>query len=128
MRVEGTRAPSGVVRVKGQTLESYMRSSACVVCGGRLDSWDASTVCGECRGEKGAAMYRLKSRLRRAKEREGDIERVCRSCEGIAPMEEARCVSLDCPVFYSRIRHGGVVRADRVEVEEGVRALERLEW
>ena len=40
------------------------------------------------------------------------------------------CDSLDCPVFYSRVRSGGALEADRESIGPAIRALERLslEW
>lgn len=127
------------------TLESYMRSSACLVCRSKLlgggsqqrrneeDEGHQLPLCERCRAKPHTALLELRTRQRRAERRARDVDDVCRSCEGGAFGEEVRCESRDCPVFYSRVKARAGVREVRGGLVEGVaRALEGrgegLEW
>ncbi|OQE38287.1 hypothetical protein PENCOP_c008G04219 [Penicillium coprophilum] len=87
-RVEGSvlRPNSGVGPRK--TLESYMRSSSCVVCRSRLSD-AAVSVCGDCLQKPHITLLDVVSRLQRAEKRVVDLEAICRSCMGVAPGDEA---------------------------------------
>jgi len=39
-----------------------------------------------------------------AEKRVNDIRRICASCSGVSRPQELRCDSLDCPVYYSRVK------------------------
>ncbi|KAJ9226547.1 hypothetical protein DTO271D3_3487 [Paecilomyces variotii] len=98
-RVEGTAAKDSK-----KTLESYMRSSACVLCREKLDNTDFP-VCSACLAQPHISLLRLRSRLQRAEKRTIDLHRICRSCMGVPFGDDVTCDSKDCPVFYSRVRH-----------------------
>lgn len=98
-RVEGTAAKDSK-----KTLESYMRSSACVLCREKLDNTDLP-VCSACLAQPHISLLRLRSRLQRAEKRTIDLHRICRSCMGVPFGDDVTCDSKDCPVFYSRVRH-----------------------
>ncbi|KAK5086605.1 DNA polymerase zeta [Lithohypha guttulata] len=91
---------------KKSTLESYMRSSHCVVCHRTIDS--VVPLCASCRSQPAHSLLVLQSKLTKAEKRKVDYDRICRSCSGFAWGEEVRCDSRDCPVFYSRVRAGTV--------------------
>ena len=73
------------------------------------------------------SLYRLRSRLRKSEKRNADFHAICRSCAGLAPLEEVSCDSKDCPVFYSRVRQAGTLASDRHSIEPAIRALEELD-
>ncbi len=47
----------------------------------------------------------LRWRLSKAERKAVQLEKVCRSCSGLAFGDDVRCDSKDCPVFYTRTRH-----------------------
>ncbi|CAG8898921.1 unnamed protein product [Penicillium egyptiacum] len=134
-RVEGsalTRPSSGVGGVSKKTLESYMRSSSCVVCRSRLSD-AAVPVCGDCLQKPHLTLLDVVSRLRRAEKRVVDLEAICRSCMGVSPGDEVSCDSLDCPIFYSRTRDAANWRHSKAVLEPVIELLERkgdegLDW
>jgi DNA polymerase zeta len=115
-----------------KTLESYMRSSACIICRSRLSD-TAVPVCGECIQQPHIALLDVVSRLQRAEKKVVDLEAICRSCMGVSSVDEVSCDSLDCPVYYSRTRAAANWRHSKAVLEPVVELLERkgdegLDW
>lgn len=88
---------------KKTTLESYMKSSTCLVCRQALDT--ESALCSSCLQQSSHSLLELRSRLVKAERNVTQLAKLCRSCAGWDWNEEVRCDSKDCPVFYSRTRH-----------------------
>ena len=122
-----------------KTLESYLKSSACLVCRDKLpprppDAAEQLPVCDECASQPAVISAALRSRLRKAEMRAQRVDMVCRSCSGLAFNEEVRCDSRDCPVFYTRVREratlkglgGGILGV--LELLERQAMKEALEW
>jgi DNA polymerase zeta len=115
-----------------KTLESYMRSSSCVVCRAKLSDTTVP-VCVECLEQPHIALLDVVSRLRRAEKRVMDLEAVCRSCMGVSAVDEVSCDSMDCPIFYSRTRDASNWRHSQSVLDPVVELLERkgdegLDW
>ncbi|KAJ6085618.1 hypothetical protein N7499_005247 [Penicillium canescens] len=115
-----------------KTLESYMRSSSCVICRARLSDTTVP-VCEDCLKQPHLALLDVVSRLQRAEKRVVDLEAVCRSCMGVTPADEVSCDSMDCPVFYSRTRDAANLRHSKAILEPIVELLEQkgdegLDW
>ncbi|RFU81890.1 zeta catalytic subunit of dna polymerase [Trichoderma arundinaceum] len=89
---------------KKRTLEAYMQSVNCMVCGRRITSTLALPLCRFCYAEIPDSLLTLQSKLTAAERKYDEILRICRSCEGVGPVEEIRCDSHDCPVFWTRTR------------------------
>ncbi|KAJ5372623.1 C4-type zinc-finger of DNA polymerase delta [Penicillium concentricum] len=124
-RVEGSvLRPNSGVGVSRKTLESYMRSSSCVVCRAKLSD-AAVSVCGDCLQKPHLTLLDVVSRLRRAEKRVVDLEAICRSCMSVSPGDEVSCDSLDCSVFYSRTRDAANWRHSKAVLEPVVELLER---
>lgn len=136
-----------------RTLESYLRSASCVVCGDKIkhdssgssnspiiDPTTAATLCASCSSPSQipSSLLRLHTRLSKAERRHADLLAVCRTCTGASPLDDAdpnaaahACDSRDCPVFYSRVRAGAALRVERAAVEPAVRVLQEkglLDW
>lgn len=125
---------------KRSTLESYMKSTSCPVCGvkftesGAGDRVGVAMLCRQCRGSAAASLLKLESRLRDHERRYQELQDVCRSCTGHAPLEDVRCDSKDCPVFWSRMKQKNKVVSEREMALPIIRGLNDeasladLEW
>ena len=114
-----------------KTLESYMKSSTCLVCREALDS--ESPICNNCFEHAPQSILHLQAKLSKAEKKTMDIAKICRSCSGLAFGEEVRCDSKDCPVFYSRTRLKAAVTNSRAQIVPVLKVLEgqeeaRLSW
>jgi DNA polymerase zeta len=127
-RVEGRNIhggnSDGAVNSK-KTLESYLRSSSCLVCREKLDS--EVPICDDCLRSRETSMLTLRTRLTKAEKKAVDLQNVCRSCAGLAFAEEVRCDSMDCPVFYSRTRQMAELESTRALVQPVMKTLEESE-
>ncbi|KAI9808566.1 MAG: hypothetical protein M1825_003715 [Sarcosagium campestre] len=133
-RVEANHATNrdGVFSAKKMTLESYMKSSMCLVCRDKLDS-DAAPICDDCSENADTSLLTLRRRLMKAESKAADLDRICRSCAGLPWGEEVSCDSKDCPVFYSRVRHASSTGSTKAQIEPIMRILElgsggKLDW
>ena len=108
-------AASAPAHIK-KTLESYMKSSSCIVCRAKLtpappalpatelSAFDLLPLCQRCLKRPARSLLALKDRVWKAETKVRAVDVVCRGCAGLAPGEEIRCDSRDCPVFYTRIK------------------------
>ena len=115
-----------------RTLESYMKSSSCIICRAKLSN-TAVPVCAECLSRPHLALLDVVSRLQRAEKRVVDLETVCRSCMGVSAVDPISCDSMDCPVFYSRTRDVAHLQHSRGVLGPVVELLEKkgdegLDW
>lgn len=118
------------------TLESYLRSASCVVCGTKIKvsaaaaaaggSGDEDVLCGRCRRNAPGSLLRLQGRLAAEERRYMDVVRTCQSCAALSPLDDVPCDSKDCPVFYTRHKDAARLRDERAVVEPVVRRLAGL--
>lgn len=118
--------------VSKKTLESYMKSSACVVCREKLEE-EESPVCNRCMQHTHTSLLTLRSRQNQAEQKAVNLEKVCRSCAGLAWGDNVRCDSKDCPVFYTKARHLASLKTETTITESVMKVLEEagkgsLEW
>jgi DNA polymerase zeta len=125
-----------------KTMESYMGSSLCLACRGKLPPVPAGVdepqlpLCGACKGgQTQKTILALRSKLQKAERRARDLDRVCRSCANLAWDEKVKCDSRDCAVFYSRVKANTQLRFVESGVGKVLSALEveaaessGLEW
>ncbi len=123
-----------------KTLESFMASTACLVCAVKMStpppttsSTDALPICARCAADPSATLALLQVRLNAEERRLEDVVGVCRACAGFAPREgTVPCDSRDCPVFYTRVRQEAKVKVERAGLERVGRGLlgnkGELEW
>ncbi|KPM42274.1 DNA polymerase zeta catalytic subunit [Neonectria ditissima] len=118
---------------KKTTLESYMKSTHCLVCGLKF-AHENNPLCRRCRSNVPASLLALQTRVTVEERRLEEVLAVCRSCSGLGPAEEVTCDSKDCPVFWTRMRQGGKTRGEQNANEPVIRALVEgveklsLEW
>lgn len=108
-----------------KTLESYLKSSSCLVC--REKTEEEMPICSSCMKNAPISLLTLRSRLGKAEKKATNMEMVCRSCAGLAWGEEVKCDSKDCPVFYTRVRHMASLRNIRFGTEPVMKVLEDLD-
>ena len=126
-----------------RTMESYMRSSLCVVCRAKLAPPAQRSkepaplpLCDVCRRKTPSrTLTALRHSLYRARKRANDLNTVCRSCADLTPADEVTCDSRDCPVFYSRVKAGAQLRVAESGIGEVLEQFEvevardrSLEW
>ncbi|KAL1796931.1 hypothetical protein ACET3X_005471 [Alternaria dauci] len=100
-----------------KTLESYMKSSHCMVCRSKLTTsvpaqfpgieakpYAMLPLCVNCLKRPAHSLLSLRYRAWETETRVSEIESVCRRCSNLAWGEEIKCDSRDCPVFYTRIK------------------------
>ncbi|KAJ6444141.1 DNA polymerase zeta catalytic subunit [Purpureocillium lavendulum] len=118
---------------KKSTLESYMRSTHCLVCNAKFAE-EGFALCPSCRDDAPVSILALQTRLAAEERSFQEVLDVCRTCSGMSPLDEVRCDSKDCPVFWTRMKQrtrmvntkaawGPVIRE---LIEES--GKERLEW
>jgi DNA polymerase zeta len=129
-RIEGIAGKDGGTVKK--TLESYMKSSACVVCKDKLIN-TTLPICNSCLQHSHVSLYRLKTRLKTAEKRVANLHKICRSCMNVPFGDDVRRDSKDCPVFYSRTKdmatwkHSCAVLGPAVKILEE-RSDDSLDW
>ncbi|PBP17118.1 DNA polymerase zeta catalytic subunit, partial [Diplocarpon rosae] len=123
-RVDANLPPKGLSKelaINKKILESYMKSSSCLVCREKLES-DGS-ICPKCLSEKPTSLLALRNRLNSAERKLMDIQKICQGCSGISPLDEVRCDSKDCPVFYTRTKQTARLKTERSVVEPVMKEL-----
>ena len=111
--------------ISKKTLESYMKSSACLVCNDKLE--EELVICHSCRKDADMSTLALQSRLSKAVKKAVAMDKICRSCSGLAWEEGVQCDSKDCPVFYTRARHAASLRTMLVATEPIIELLRKFE-
>lgn len=104
-----------------KTLESYMKSSSCLVCKDKLET--EGFLCPECQSNAPDSMLSLQTRLNIEEKRFLDIQSICQGCSGLSPLEEVKCDSKDCPVFYTRTRQRARLKTERAFMVPAMQAL-----
>ncbi|KAI1417448.1 hypothetical protein F5Y13DRAFT_202971 [Hypoxylon sp. FL1857] len=119
-----------------KTLESYMKAAACLVCGSKSSKRsEGSSICARCRRNAPASLLKLHTMLNREERKFTDVNKICQSCAGLAPLDSVPCDSKDCPVFYTRMKQAARYRAEKNVVEPAVKQLlegeagtEEIQW
>lgn len=112
---------NGVV-VRKSTMESYMKSSHCVVCRDAIES--EVPICESCLEHPAQSLSVLRAKLSKSERKKLQLDKICRNCEGFAFGEDVRCDSKDCPVFYSRVRQGSSLKNTANQFKGVMRLLE----
>jgi DNA polymerase zeta len=119
-----------------KTLESYMKSSNCLVCRSKLPPQPPSLpglesnpymmlpLCGDCMKRPAHSLLALKYRIWNGETRVSHVDSVCRGCAKLPFGEEIKCDSRDCPVFYTRIKEKSKLAAVKDTVAPVIRILE----
>jgi DNA polymerase zeta len=106
-----------------KTLESYMKSSTCMVCRDALDT--EAALCQTCFEAADQSLLKLRARLVKGERKRTDIANVCKSCAGMSWGDDVKCDSKDCPVFYSRVRQRASLANDEAQILGVIEMLEQ---
>ncbi|KAI1427269.1 DNA polymerase family B [Xylaria sp. FL1777] len=116
-----------------KTLESYMKAAACLVCG--MKTKNEGSICTRCQADVPASILKLQTQLNREETKLLDVNKICQSCAGLAPLDDVPCDSKDCPVFYTRMKQAARFRAERGTIQPAIQHLldgsvgiEALQW
>jgi DNA polymerase zeta len=121
-----------------KTLESYMRSSNCILCRAKLtpppslpdtepSAYAMLPLCEKCLKKPAHTLLALRYKIWHSENYAREIDRVCRECSGLAFGDEIRCDSRDCPVFYSRIKERSRLANMKESVEPVLDVLQEKE-
>ncbi|KAL6880915.1 zeta catalytic subunit of dna polymerase [Trichoderma novae-zelandiae] len=108
---------------KKRTLEAYMQSVNCMVCGRKVASTAEMSLCRFCYATVPGSLLTLQSKLAAVERKYDEIRRICQSCEGLGPLEEVACDSHDCPVFWTRTRLKSKMLHEQVVTEPLIHEL-----
>ncbi|EXJ54288.1 DNA polymerase zeta subunit [Cladophialophora yegresii CBS 114405] len=120
----GGKQGGGGTRQK--TIESYMKSSMCIVCRTRIHTTvDSNTpLCRRCSKQSVKSMFTLRSRLMKAQRKATQVAQTCRSCTGTGCIEEIHCDNKDCPAFYSRTKQKARLAHEEAVIQPVLTMLE----
>ncbi|EXA40006.1 DNA polymerase zeta subunit [Fusarium oxysporum f. sp. raphani 54005] len=107
---------------KKTTLESYMKSTNCLVCGLKFSQED-NALCPSCRKNAPSSLLTLQTRLTTEERRLQEVLSLCRSCSGLGPIEDVQCDSKDCPVFWTRMRQASKTKGQRNASQPVIQSL-----
>ncbi|RKK64067.1 DNA polymerase zeta catalytic subunit [Fusarium oxysporum f. sp. cepae] len=107
---------------KKTTLESYMKSTNCLVCGLKFSQED-NALCPSCRKNVPSSLLTLQTRLTTEERRLQEVLSLCRSCSGLGPIEDVQCDSKDCPVFWTRMRQASKTKGQRNASQPVIQSL-----
>lgn len=123
-----------------KTLEWFLRSSSCAVCRVKIktgaarfrttmsdDTGQVMPLCKVCANNTAQSMISLRTRLNVQERGLADVIKVCQSCAVLSPLDEVECDSKDCPVFYTRVKQGAKLAADRALLEPLLEMLGNLD-
>jgi len=80
-------------------------------------------LCNDCLKNRDESIYEMKRRLAAVEKRTHALQSICRSCTGASRPEEIACDSLDCPVYYSRVRETAKFQQSKIEGSEILKVL-----
>ncbi|KAK1909345.1 hypothetical protein P3342_011424 [Pyrenophora teres f. teres] len=136
-RIRNISIPVGSKSDGRKTLESYMKSSNCLVCRSKLASptqqpgaqtspYAVLPLCTKCIKRPAHSLLALKYRVLNSETRVAEVDAVCRRCANLAPGEQVKCDNRDCPVFYTRIKECSKLAAIKDNVEPVIGAMEGI--
>lgn len=106
----------------GATLRTYMKSSSCVVCG--VQSAVDGYCCASCIQAPVESTFILQTKIKKRQTVVMELEEICRNCAVIPPASEVRCISGDCPIYYSRIKGNNQLKGYLAVKDDAFKALD----
>ncbi|KAI8904535.1 hypothetical protein DFJ77DRAFT_480554 [Powellomyces hirtus] len=91
-----------------RTIDQFYVAKHCLIC----HDLTYEELCETCTRDPQASTSTLALRINEAERRHSELQRICRSCSAhnTALDADSACVSLDCPVFYARLKANQTVR------------------
>lgn len=106
-----------------KSLRHYMRSSSCLVC---QKSTTGPGVCDECLQNKAQSVFFMEQKTKNLEQQLMELDSICRNCASLDPVSSVKCISQDCPVYYSRVK-AKVQLSQCLEVDRAI-LLKALDW
>ncbi|CAN6620817.1 DNA polymerase zeta catalytic subunit [Trichomonascus vanleenenianus] len=88
-------------RVRGGNLKSYFNASECLICGAKCTG--PLPLCERCSAD-GNSIIQLNSRLKELEKNCIALQHICQNCAKRPPVTASKCISLDCPIYYTRAK------------------------
>ncbi|KAI8639136.1 hypothetical protein BD408DRAFT_392872, partial [Parasitella parasitica] len=100
-------------------IDQYYSSSYCVVCRKLADQGTVSIflfLCEQCKNDAGSTVFTLLSRQQMSQDKFRKLLQACQDCSKVSPLDamvvvdeelqyaDIPCDSLDCPIFYKRLK------------------------
>ncbi|XP_024534003.1 DNA polymerase zeta catalytic subunit [Selaginella moellendorffii] len=85
-------------------IDHYYASQHCAVCGDLMTQGRRQLTCQRCLSDKRLISVVLGGRASRVERELQHIQAICHTCGGGDSSGEVLCVSLDCPVFFERVK------------------------
>lgn len=80
-------------------------------------------MCKQCTDDRGKTFYQIKQSLTDIESTIIALETTCRSCTGTTPRQEIACQSLDCKVYFKRIRETSKLKVVKANADEAFEVL-----
>lgn len=122
-------AGSTTSRKRNMNLRHYLKDSHCRVCLTSSTTHDGNSnltdgMCTDCRAHLFEACYTLTRRMRKREKKLIELNQICQNCAAISPSSPVQCVSLDCPIYYSRKRAAVFYE----ETLHDMKLVENVDW
>ncbi|KAI5797011.1 hypothetical protein FPQ18DRAFT_386572 [Pyronema domesticum] len=109
---------------RGVTLDSYYKAGgvvSCLHCKKPMEK--GKKMCKQCTDDRGKTFYQIKQSLTDIESTIIALETTCRSCTGTTPRQEIACQSLDCKVYFKRIRETSKLKVVKANADEAFEVL-----
>eukprot|EP00026_Physarum_polycephalum_P017539 Phypoly_transcript_18793.p1 GENE.Phypoly_transcript_18793~~Phypoly_transcript_18793.p1 ORF type:complete len:225 (+),score=35.65 Phypoly_transcript_18793:49-675(+) len=116
IRVRGYRSKSNppASYVGTRTIDQYYRSQHCSICDTLVTlpptEKSAQPICKACRANKQTTTYVVTQQHVTMERQLRQLYETCVSCSG-APLPDIPCISLDCPVYFEKMKLRDLVRS-----------------
>ena len=94
-----TRAMNPAQTGSKRTIKSYYKTLNCKIC----KAFSQKDLCDSCSDNKESSILTTSHRLRERQVRLKKLSLICQNCSGIRD-REIDCSSLDCPVYFVKIK------------------------
>jgi DNA polymerase elongation subunit (family B) len=96
------KLPEAHMKMRRHTIDHFFTSQYCPIC----DTLTAKPICDQCQSKPAMSVFILSSRVKVKKRKMAQLLEICMQCSANpARQTSIDCDSLDCSVFYQRIKY-----------------------